>query len=83
MHSQYNAENILTSLNQIEKHRIVPTNVCQKILRQQSNFNQFDSSDIPYFPLEWFDIEADVDYDSRYFPHCREGESVGMMFGVF
>lgn len=76
MQSQYNAENILTSLNQIEKHRIVPTNVCQKILRQQSNFNQFDLSDIPYFPLEWFDIEADVGYDSRYFPHCREGEKV-------
>ncbi|CAG9797357.1 unnamed protein product [Chironomus riparius] len=73
MNSNYNAENILTLLNQIEKQRIVPTNVCQKILRQQSNFNQFESSDIPYFPLEWFDIEADVDYDSQYFRHCREG----------
>lgn len=74
MNSEYNVENILTSLNQIEKHCIVPTNVSQKILRQQSKFNQFESSHIPYFPLEWFDIVADVDYDSRFIEDCREGE---------
>lgn len=65
---------MLTSLG-IEKHRIVPTNVSQKIFRQHLKFNQFESK-IPYFPLEWFDCDYENnDMQSKLFAdiHSKEG----------
>jgi hypothetical protein len=62
--------NILTSLG-IEKHRIIPTNASQKVLRQQPRFNQFESN-IPYFPLEWFDSGYDPN-ESHFFSNCSKG----------
>ena len=41
------------SLSGIKAHEISPTNVSQRIFRQNSNFKQF-LSEISYFPLEWF-----------------------------
>lgn len=72
--------NILTSLG-IERHRIVPTNVSQKILRQQSKFNQFES-EIPYFPLEWFDCH-DGGNELQFFVGKSSAEGIYLLYVVF
>lgn len=73
-------ENILTSLG-IEKYRIVPTNASQKILRQQSKFNQFES-EISYFPLEWFDCH-DGGNELRFFVGKSSTEGIYLLYVVF
>lgn len=67
-------DDILASLNQIEKQRIVPTNVSEKLFREKSEFNHFDANNVPCFPLEWFDFDANVDNDEKYFSQSNEGE---------
>lgn len=68
--------NILTSLG-IERRRIVPTNVRQRILRQQSNFNQFES-EVPYFPLEWFDCDNGGN-ELQFFVGTRSAEGIYLL----
>lgn len=63
-------EKCLTSLG-IEKRRIIPTNITQKILRQRPELNQF-CNEINIFPLDWFDNGS----DSRFSADCREGKLV-------
>lgn len=63
--------NWLTSLG-IEKRRIIPTNIEQRILRQRPELNQF-SNEINIFPLEWFD-DGGTGNDSRLSADCCEGK---------
>lgn len=60
----------LTTLG-IAKQQIIPTNIVQKILRQQPELNQF-CNEINIFPLDWFDSGS----DSEFFTDCREGKLV-------
>lgn len=72
--------NILTSLG-IERHRIVPTNVSQRILRQQPKFNQFES-EIPYFPVEWFDCDIGGN-ELQFFVGTHSAEGIYLLYVVF
>lgn len=63
-------ESILATLETIEKKQILPTNFSQKILRQHSEFNQFDS-EFSYFPLEWFDCDNNDEFLAN--THSTEG----------
>lgn len=74
--------NILTSLG-IERRHIVPTNASQRILRQQSKFNQFES-EIPYFPLEWFDCDNESGgNESKFFAGTHSAEGIYLLCVVF